>query len=96
MSAINVPFNISADEKIVPLDRWGYPAYTVQIVSGAPVIEGATARINRGDTPTWVALNDQSGTPISGTGSYSVQDTTPLEAIRVTGTGAGRITQTGA
>ena len=66
MSAINVPFNISADEKIVPLDRWGYPAYTVQIVSGAPVIEGTTARINRGETPTWVALNDQSGTPISG------------------------------
>ena len=96
MSAINVSFDISAGEQIIFLDRWGYPAYTVQIISGSPTIEGTTARINQGEDPTWAVINDQSGSAINSIGIHSVQDTTPLEAIRVTGTGVGRITQTGA
>lgn len=100
MSYINQPFNLLTTEAVVVhLDRWSYPSYTVQLDSGTSVtVEGTLDRINRGETPTWAALDDDQGTAIGALapGITGVQQT-PIEAIRITATGTcvGRVMQTG-
>ena len=100
MSYINEPFDLAnAETKIVHLDRWSYPAYTLQLDAGTSVLlEGTTARINRGETPNWQTMDDQSGTAITAAGiGLTNPDDTPVEAVRITATGActGRFMQTG-
>ena len=62
-------------------------------------MEGTTRRINRGETAVWNTLNDIAGTALSALapGQVALQQQ-PLEAIRITATGAcvGRVMQTGA
>lgn len=100
MSAIKYDFSIAgAATQVFQMDRWGYPAYTIQITSGAALVEGTLQRVNQGETPVWFTLDDQSGTAITAlaAGAASVQDTTPIDSIRITATGttAGSVMQTG-
>lgn len=101
MSVINVEFDLANGETAtIPMDRWGFPAYTVQLDSGTSVlVEGTTRRINRGETAQWNTLNDIGGTALSALapGQVALQQQ-PLEAIRITASGAcvGRVMQTGA
>ncbi len=109
MSALNVPFDLAnAANVVIPVDRWGIPRYTVQLESGTSVaVAGTLARVNRGET---AVFNNLSGTksvttpgtvvalaaltPADGIATIVEQ---PLEAIRITATGAciGRVMQTG-
>ena len=100
MSAIKYDFNIAnLASRIFQMDRWGYPAYTIQIANGSALVEGTLQRINQGEVPTWFTLDDQSGTAITAlaAGAASIQDTTPIDSIRITATGAtsGTVIQTG-
>lgn len=107
MTYINESFDLAnAETKVIPMDRWGYPAYTVQLDSGTSiVIEGTLQRINRGETALWNELIGNSLTspdtqiPLTGVlpgPAYVIQS--PVEAIRITATGncTGRVMQTGA
>lgn len=102
MAFINSPFNLAGGEnKVIPLDRHGYPAYTLIIDSGAgtALLEGTLQRVNRGETPSWSTMSDQQGMEITvaAAGITNPEDT-PVEAVRITATGAiaGRFMQTGA
>ena len=100
MSYINQSFDLAdAETAVVMLDRWSYPAYTLQLDGGTSVLlEGTLDRINRGETPTWATVSDMAGAPIAAApvGLTDPADT-PLEAVRITATGActGRFMQTG-
>lgn len=100
MSYINQSFDLAnAETVIVHLDRWSFPAYTLQLDTGTSVLlEGTLARINRRETPAWATMDDSSGTAITAAavGLTDVADV-PVEAVRITATGAcvGRFMQTG-
>lgn len=99
-SYTNVPFDLAdTEDKVILLNRFANDDLTLQVETGGTVsLEGTLAQINRGDTPTWATVNDNGGTPITaqGPGLVSIEDT-PLEAVRVTSTGAstGRVMQQG-
>ncbi len=107
MSALNVPFDLAnAEELIIPLDRWSEPKYTVQLDSGTTIaVHGTNAQINRGDTPAWATMAGRtSASPelailLAAVGpGYAIMENNPVEAIRITATGAcvGRVMQSGA
>ena len=101
MTAINVAFDLANTETaVIPVDRWGYPGFMVQLDSGTSIlVEGTLDRINRGETATWDTLDDKDGTALTAfTGGLAYLRENPLEAIRITATGAcvGRVVQTGA
>ena len=100
MSAIKYDFDLAGSAtKVFQMDRLGYPAYTIQITGGSALVEGTLQRINQGETPTWFTLDDQDGTALTTltTGAASIQDTTPIDSIRITATGTttGSVIQTG-
>jgi len=100
MSAIKYDFSLPTTEtKVFQMDRWGYAAYSIQITAGSALVEGTLQRINQGETPVWFTLEDQDGTALIAltTGIASIQDTTPIESIRITATGTttGSVIQTG-
>lgn len=99
MSAIKYDFSIAgAATQVFQMDRWGYPAYTINITGGAALVEGTLQRVNQGETPAWFTLDDQSGTALTALAAgASIQDTTPIDSIRITATGTttGSVIQTG-
>lgn len=101
MSAVKYDFSIAGTAtQVFQMDRWGYPAYTVSVDAGSVLVEGTLQRINQGETPTWFTLDDQAGTALTAlAGAASIQDTTPIDSIRITGIGlptkTGSVIQTG-
>ena len=99
MSYVNREFSLANTETVViPVNRWGRPAYTVQLDSGTSIlVEGTLRRINRGETAVWDTLDDVEGAPLSGVSGLLPIRQTPLEAIRITATGTcvGRLMQSG-
>ena len=84
MSYLNVAFDLAnLATVIIPLDRWSYPAYSVQVETGGTVlVEGTNARVNRGETPVWATVNDQAGAGVAAQGVGVVGlENNPYEAI---------------
>ena len=100
MSAIKYDFDLADSEtQIMQMDRWGYPAYSIGVSTGTALVEGTLQRINQGETPSWFALSDQAGVALATLTTFaSIQDTTPIDSIRITAAGAttGSVIQTGA
>lgn len=98
---INVAFSLDdSGTVVIPLDRWAAPRYSVQLDSGTSIlVEGTLDRVNRGETATWDTLDDNEGNALTALGpaAVAVLQPQPLEAIRITATGAcvGRVMQTG-
>lgn len=107
MSAINVPFSIAAAAtKVIPLDRWGEPSYSIQLSStgtGTALVEGTLQRINQGETAVWSVLNGVVGTALAELSALADPDLVvisggPYEAIRITAATAtitGNLLQSG-
>lgn len=100
MAYVNQAFDLANSETaIVHLDRWGEPYVAVQLDSGTSIlVEGTLDRINRGESPTWQTLDDVDGAAMSAvTPGITAVRRYPVEAIRITATGAcvGRVIQTG-
>ena len=99
MSAIKYDIDLAnLGVAVFQMDRWGYPAYTVNIDTGAALVEGCLERINQGETPLWFTLDDQDSTALTALAAgASIQDTTPIDSIRITaaGTTTGTVIQTG-
>lgn len=102
-SPVNVNFDLATTEtKVIPLNRYGYPAYAVSVNNGSALVEGTLDKVNRiaPGSVNWFTLDDSAGAAmtavIPGSGIVDVQET-PIEAIRITATGAtdGRVAQTG-
>lgn len=99
---INQAFDLDNEGTVtILLDRWSDARYSVQLDSGTSIlVEGTLDRINRGETPTWDTLDDNEGAALTALGPdrVAVLMAQPLEAIRITATGAcvGRVMQTGA
>jgi hypothetical protein len=95
---VNTPFSLAgAESVIIPVNRWGYPKYSIQVETGSALVEGTLSQLNRGDTAVWDTLDDSGGTALTAlTGLASVEEI-PIEAIRITATGAtsGRVMQSG-
>jgi hypothetical protein len=96
---VNVDFDLAnAGTKTIILNRWGYPSYSAQVSAGSALVEGTLQRENRGEAPVWFTLDDTAGTALTAvtSGIVDIQNS-PLEAIRITATGAtvGRVMQTG-
>ncbi len=109
MSYINQAYSLTdAETLIIMVDRWGFPNFTVTedigvVGTDEATFEGTLQRINRGETPIWHVLRDiSSGSEINTLfQDLAVVDIGPLEAIRVSVTGAdgtisGRVMQSGA
>lgn len=99
MSAIKYVIDLANSEtKVCQMDRWGYPAYSINITAGSALVEGCLERINQGETPNWFTLDGRGGTALTAlTAADSIEDTTPVDSIRITATGAttGTLIQTG-
>lgn len=81
-----------ATDTVVPLNRHGDPNYSLQVDSGTWLAEGTLDRVNRGETPTWDTLDDSGGTAITAVTDGIIKVlSAPIEAIRLTSTGAGTI-----
>jgi len=100
MSAIKYDINLANAETLVcQMDRWGHPAYSINITAGTALVQGCLERINQGETPNWFTLSNQAAVALTAlTANASIQDTTPIDSIRITATGAttGTVIQTGA
>jgi hypothetical protein len=99
MSAIKYDINLANAETLVcQMDRWGYPAYNINITAGTALVQGCLERINQGETPSWFTLDGRGGASLGAlTAADSIEDTTPIDSIRITATGAttGTVIQTG-
>ena len=99
MSAIKYDIDLAnLATQVFQMDRWGYPAYSINIDGGAALVEGCLERINQGEAPKWFTLDDQGGTALTALAAgASIQDTTPIDSIRITAAGAttGTLIQTG-
>jgi hypothetical protein len=99
MSAIKYDIDLAnLATAVFQMDRWGYPAYSVNIDAGAALVEGCLERINQGETPNWFTLDGRGGTALTALAAAdSIEDTTPIDSIRITAAGAttGTILQTG-
>ncbi|GAG80449.1 unnamed protein product [marine sediment metagenome] len=100
-SPVNVAFDLAgAETKIIPMNRWGYPAYGIGVKTGSALVEGTLDKVNRVPAidVVWFTLNDEAGAPLAAVtgGIVDIQET-PLEAMRITATGAtsGNVMQTG-
>lgn len=102
-SPVNVGFDLATTEtKIIPMNRWGYPAYGIGVKTGSALVEGTLDKVNRVPAAdvVWFTLKDEALNPLTGVvvgdGIVDIQET-PLEAIRITATGAttGNVMQTG-
>ena len=102
---INTGFSLAdAAEVIIPLNRWGRIAYTLQVATGSVLLEGTITQINRADrdtgvtpTPVWDTLDDDEGNPLTAVTALARVNGYALEAVRITATGAttGRFMQQG-
>lgn len=99
MSAVKYDVDLATTEtQVLQMDRWSYPAYSVNITSGSALVEGTLQRVNQGETPAWFTLNARDGTALTAlTGFAALEPNTPIDAIRITATGAtvGTVIQTG-
>ena len=96
-SYVNTEFDLANSEtKVIPVNRWSWPNYAIQVSGGSALVEGTLNLVNRGETPVWSTLNDSSGSGMTAVTGFEVFEA-PLEAIRITATGAitGRIMQQG-
>lgn len=104
-SYINRKFTLADGESVViPLNRWSEDDYSIQVSAGSALVEGTLDQPNR-DSNTWQnpaaltfsTLNDSSGAPLTAVTDFANVDFTPLEAVRITATGAtvGRFMQQG-
>jgi hypothetical protein len=90
-SYVNTEFDLANSEtKVIPVNRWSWPNYAIQVSGGSALVEGTLNLVNRGETPVWSTLN----TAVTG---FEVFEGSPLEAVKITATGAttGRIMQQG-
>lgn len=98
-SPINRDFSLAnLATLVIPLNRWGHGSYSVQINSGAALVEGTLDQINRGVSPNWDTLNEVDGTALTALADSVVAlEQMPLEAIKITaaGTTTGRVMQSG-
>lgn len=100
MSYINQTFALqdSATE-VINLDRWSYPAFTLQLDSGTSVlVEGTLSQVNRDPAVVWHTINDLAGMALTAAAQgITGIEPIPYEAIRITATGVcvGRLMQTG-
>lgn len=92
-----------ATDTVVPVNRWSIPNFGLQVETGTWLIEGTLARVNRGETPVWETLfgipqSTGTGVALSAVTAdlYAIDDV-PVEAIRLTSTGAAtaRLFQSG-
>ncbi len=97
-SYVNTEFDLANSEtKVIPVNRWSWPNYAIQVSGGSAKVEGTLNLVNRGETPVWSTLNDVSGSGMTAVTGFEVFEGSPLEAIKITATGAttGRIMQQG-
>ena len=102
---LNSGFDLAdAGEIIIPLNRWGRVAYTLQVETGSALLEGTITQINRADrvtgvapTAVWDTLDDDEGNALTAVTTIARVNGYALEAIRITATGAtsGRFMQQG-
>lgn len=105
-SPINVGFDLLTDATaIIPLNRWGLTAYTLQVATGDVNVEGTITQLNRRNTltgvpnaPVWDPIDDDTGTALTGVTDLHRVNGYALEAVRITATGgaaSGRFMQQG-
>ena len=105
-SPINVGFDlVEGATAIIPLNRWGLTAYTLQVATGDVNVEGTITQLNRRNTltgvpnaPVWDELNDDEGNALTGVTDLHRVNGYALEAVRITAAGgaaAGRFMQQG-
>ena len=90
-SPINVGFDLGTETAIIPLNRWGRVAYTIQVETGSAHLEGTITQINRRDpltgvapTAVWDTLDDDEGNGLSGVTTLARVNGYALEAVRIT------------